>query len=297
MAERLFRIHAVAELVGLSENLIRAWERRYRIVVPKRSPSGFRAYTEEDIEVLRRVKQQTEEGLSIGNVAPLVPELRKAIRAGAEAPPPLPVGQNQVEAWRAAILEAARQSDQARVERVLDEVLSVLPALAASEQVLMPVQVAVGEAWHAGELDVAQEHAVSHAVRVRLLRLVHGAPADSKRHVLCACFPDEQHDIGLLHAALKFRAAGFRVTWLGARTPTDDVVAMARHLLPDVVALSAGASVSTKALKSTTRAMREALPRKIRLVVGGAAALAAPEIVASAGARAATDDAWPALLA
>src|SRR5688572_30038252 len=84
-----YRIRAVAQLTGLSEQVIRAWERRYGILSPKRTPGGYRAYTEEDIAILRRLRELTEQGVSIGDAARLVSQLRRevrSIRAAAPAP-------------------------------------------------------------------------------------------------------------------------------------------------------------------------------------------------------------------
>lgn len=300
MGERLYRIHVVSELVGISENLIRAWERRYAIVTPKRSPSGFRAYTDFDVEVLRRVKQHTKEGIAIGDVVGLLPNIRREVRAGrvvGESSAVAAPSSSQVERWLEAALSAAHLGHQGDVEAVLDEALAVLPPHLAAEKLMIPLQRAVGDLWHEGKLDVGQEHIVSHAVRVRFLRLIHGAPLGARRHVLCACFPEEQHDIGLLHAALRFRLAGFRVTYLGARAPVEDVVSLSLRAKPDMVALSAGPGIGKAALKSTLAQLVKALPKGIAVIVGGAGAEAEPEVVKASGAALIGEADWPRLLA
>ena len=58
-------ISDVAERTGLAAGTIRMWEQRYGFPEPRRTPSGYRVYTEQDVEVLRRVSAFRARGLSI----------------------------------------------------------------------------------------------------------------------------------------------------------------------------------------------------------------------------------------
>ncbi len=61
-----FSIGEVAEMVGVSAHVIRAWERRYNAVRPVRTPSNQRRYTPEDVESLIRMKDAARvDGLSL----------------------------------------------------------------------------------------------------------------------------------------------------------------------------------------------------------------------------------------
>ncbi len=300
--ERLYRIRVVAEMVGITENLIRAWERRYSIVEPLRGDSGYRAYTEFDIEVLRRVKQLTREGMSIGDIAPLVPSIKRELKNQATRPSiagdvKIDADRTTIDKWLREIVLAAESMNQQRVSQVLDRSLATLPPLEVFDQLMMPVLVEVGERWHAGTLTIAQEHLVSHAIRQRLLSLILGAPQESRRHVLCACFPEEDHELGLLGAALRFRHAGFRVTYLGPRTPAAEIGLVAETLRPDLVALSSTSCPSRSQFRSTLKSIHAALPAKQRLVVGGANAETHSDVVIEFGASIATAETWNWILA
>ena len=58
-------IKEVAERTGIAAATIRMWEQRYGFPDPARTPSGYRAYTHEDVEILRRVAAFREDGLSV----------------------------------------------------------------------------------------------------------------------------------------------------------------------------------------------------------------------------------------
>jgi len=58
-------IKDVAERTGLAAGTIRMWEQRYGVPVPRRAPSGYRMYSDEDVELLRRAVAFRERGLSV----------------------------------------------------------------------------------------------------------------------------------------------------------------------------------------------------------------------------------------
>jgi DNA-binding transcriptional MerR regulator/methylmalonyl-CoA mutase cobalamin-binding subunit len=297
MPERTYRILIASQLSGVRVELIRAWERRYGVLRPRRTPAGYRLYTERDVAVLKRLKQLTEEGIAISEAVKLLPELEASARE--EEKLRVEVSPTQVAEWRAAVLAAAEENDQERVSRVLDEVLSALPALKAFEEVLAPVQCEVGDRWHEGLLTVAQEHLVSQVVRARVVSLLHAAPGNAgARHAVLACLPDELHEVGLLGAALRLRHMGVRVTLLGQQVPARDLAWLVSELRPDFVGLSAVTDPGPEAFARQVSQVLEALPSGVPVWLGGAAAVAHPEACERHGARVFhPGSAWSALLA
>lgn len=77
----LYRIGHVARCVGVSTHALRAWERRYGTVEPMRTPGGSRLYDATQIERLKTLKQLTECGHSIGEVARLPSAELERLRA------------------------------------------------------------------------------------------------------------------------------------------------------------------------------------------------------------------------
>lgn len=298
MAERTYRIHVAAELSGVREELIRAWERRYGVPRPERTPSGYRVYTDRDVALLKRLKQLTEEGVSISEAVKLLPQLQQELAAGAE-PPVGEVSASSLERWRAEMFDAAERYAQTRASAVLDEVLGALPPLKAFTEVLAPVQREVGERWHEGRLSVAQEHLVSQVVRARLVSLLHVAPEnESARHAVLACLPEEEHEIGLMGAALRLRHAGYRVTLLGQRVPAADLGKLVAELRPQLVGLSAVVDPGAAAFEEALARELQALPREVPVWMGGPAAQAHRELCERLGTRVVASEAdWRLLLA
>jgi DNA-binding transcriptional MerR regulator len=298
--ERTYRINIAAEMSGVSEGLIRAWERRYGVLKPKRTPSGYRAYTEADISVLKRLKQLTEEGVSIAEAVKLLPSIKRDVketleraeRATVRAPKA-----GQTDRWRQEILVAAERLDQQAVEQVLDEAMASMPPVAFFDEVLAPLQREVGERWHAGTLTVAEEHLVTQSARQRVIALLHQAPRRARQHVVCACFPRDEHELGLMGAALRFRHAGWRVTFLGARTPAEHLARVVRVTQPQVVALSVINDEGPDIFRQTLEDMMRERGAAAQFIVGGRAAETNRAIVESLGARLVTSaEEWESLL-
>lgn len=298
MAERTYRIHVAAELSGVRVELIRAWERRYGVLAPRRTPSGYRVYTDRDVTLLRRLKQLTEEGVSISEAATMLPQLLEELDAAPPVPEPVPqASATSLTAWRDEALAAAAALDQRRVSQVLNEVLAALTPLKAYEQVLVPLQREVGERWHAGAFSVAQEHLVTQEVRARLISLLHAAPDSGRRRVVLACFPEEQHELGLLGAALRMRHAGLAVTLLGQRTPAAEVGRLARELKAEFVGLSAVTDHGAQDFEDSLSRIVAGVPRGTPIWVGGEAARVHQDVCERLGVHLfASGDDWSRLL-
>ena len=272
MAERTYRIHIAAELAGVRVELIRAWERRYGVLTPRRTPGGYRVYTDRDVAVLKQLKQLTDEGVAISEAAKLLPELLAQSEVARAANGHLASPPSNSETWRESVFAAAQAYDQPGVRDVLDTVMAALPPLKAYDEVLTPLLCEVGERWAAGTLTVSQEHLVSQVVRERLVSLLHAAPQGRHRHAVLACFPDEEHEMGLLGAALRLRHLGVRVTLLGQRVPASDLGRAVAALRPDFVGLSTVMNRGEADFEAALSQVLQALPVKVPVWVGGAAA-------------------------
>jgi methanogenic corrinoid protein MtbC1 len=163
--------------------------------------------------------------------------------------------------------------------------------------VLAPLLREVGERWHQGTLTIAEEHLVSQSAKQRLLSLLQSAPRRAKHHVVCACMPDDDHELGLFGTALRFRHAGWRVTFLGARTPIEHLARVVSAVAPEVVALAATHDPGAREFKEGLEALVAALPKGTRLIVGGYASEKHAAIVLQVGAeKVPTPEGWQQLL-
>ncbi|HGH7174974.1 TPA: MerR family transcriptional regulator [Bacillus wiedmannii] len=67
-----YNIKAVSNIIGIQPSTLRAWERRYQIIAPKRNHAGHRLYTEEHIQILKWLMDKVSSGMMIGQAVQLL---------------------------------------------------------------------------------------------------------------------------------------------------------------------------------------------------------------------------------
>lgn len=233
------RIHAVAELTGVPEPTLRAWERRYGIPCPERTSSGYRLYGAREVDEVRRMKELCEAGMAAAEAAALVRTRGVRVAAGEDEPDPSPVGDDPFAAVADEIVAATRAFNDAALDRALARLPLLGPGTMLLDRVLGPALRRIGDLWEAGELTIAQEHLASQRVDgfLRSLLQISTSP-EADRKIVLASFADDDHELGLLGTALRIASWGYKPLVLGARTPPSALRAAVVGLSPDVVALS-----------------------------------------------------------
>jgi methanogenic corrinoid protein MtbC1 len=254
----LLRIGELSRRSGVSPELLRAWERRYRLLEPTRSAGGLRLYSPADVQRVQTMQHYLAEGLAAAEAAALAtsPLVEEATASLAPA------------AARRELDAALSAFDEARAHGILDELLGATTLDSILSDVVVPYLHELGDRWERGEASVAQEHFATSVLRGRLLGLARGWDRGLGPRVLLACAPGEWHDLGLLAFGLALRARGFRIFYLGADTPIDSVAGAAAAVKPDFVVVSA---VTADPFRSVAAELRE-LGRRHRLCLGGAGA-------------------------
>ncbi|EMC8540011.1 MerR family transcriptional regulator, partial [Pseudomonas aeruginosa] len=79
-------IREVTRLTGVHPVTLRAWERRYGLVVPQRTGKGHRLYSEEQVERIRRILVWLERGVAISQVRALLERPEETPAADVESP-------------------------------------------------------------------------------------------------------------------------------------------------------------------------------------------------------------------
>lgn len=241
------RIGEFARRVGVTPELLRAWEQRYGLLRPVRSPGGFRLYSKEDAERVARMRRGLDEGLSAAEAA------RVAL---ATMPPP----DRLVEDARARLLSATESYDEAAAQRALDDGLAALGLEAFVGELILPTLTAIGRGWAEGRIEISQEHFASNLIRGRLLSLARLWGRGSGPLALLACVPGEQHDISLLAFGLILRSYAWRILFLGADTPLSTIQQTTRMTAPEVIVLVTFDAALVKAEGTALRRLARIAP-------------------------------------
>jgi MerR family transcriptional regulator, light-induced transcriptional regulator len=232
-----FRIHAVAEMTGIPEPTLRAWERRYGIPAPERTASGYRLYSLEEVEQVRAMRAACDGGMSAAEAARWVRE--QAAQGGGSDGKAAAPGTDPFESAQATLLDAIERFDEDALEACLRQMMFMGSSTAVFDNIVSPTLYEVGVRWHQGELSIAQEHFATQRLGkfTRDLMQLAAASTGATRVVLGA-FADDEHEIGLLGLGLRLATWGFRPIFLGAKTPPGAIRNAVDSVSPGFVALS-----------------------------------------------------------
>jgi MerR family transcriptional regulator, light-induced transcriptional regulator len=260
------RIGQLAKRTGVSPELLRAWEQRYGLLQPTRTPGGFRLYSAADEARVQRMQSLVADGLAAAQAARLV------LRGGQPAPHTVSASATTLEDAAANLTASLDRLDEQAANTALDRLLSAYTVETVLQDVVLPYLHRLGERWEAGEISVAQEHFASNLLRGRLLGLAQGWGQGQGPGAILACVPDEQHELGLLAFGVALRRRGWRITYLGADSPIGAVANIARSLAPAVVVL---VSMNPDNFLDHAREIQQ-LAKQVQVVIAGSGAT--PEI-------------------
>ena len=275
-AETTYPLRAAARITGLSPDLLRAWESRYEVVKPLRTPGGTRRYRDADLERLRLVKAAVDTGGRISVVARLDPAalLRR-----------FAVTDNAPQAGLEPILSALDRLDAEEAQRLLALQLSAMGPVTFARELALPLAHEIGERWVNKRMGIASEHLAMGILRSMLGSALTPTAASRLGPTIVFATPTgEPHELGLQSAALTALGAGANPIYLGAELPVKDLVEAVADVGAVVLALSLVTLPKSQAAQAVA-SIRSDLPEETRLWIGGpgAATITAPSGVEQMG--------------
>lgn len=273
-AEAALTIAAVERDTGLGKDTLRVWERRYGFPAPWRDAHGERRYPQAQVDRLRLVCRLLEAGLRPARVVPLPLSALQTLAAGMVQRAEGSALAGAPESMLLDMLETVQDTDAAALWRQLGRAQSRLGPGRFVTDIVAPLNVAVGQAWLDGRLQVFQEHLYTEVVqmlmRQALASLTAAAP-DTVPRVLLTTLPGEHHGLGLLMAQTLLAIEGCVCLSLGLQTPVLDIVAAAVRQRADIVALSSSGCMKANDLHGALTDLRRCLDVRTELWAGGRA--------------------------
>lgn len=275
-----YPINIVAQKTGLSSHVIRVWERRYGAVVPERTATNRRLYSDADIEKLMLLGKAVKSGHGIGNIAELSAERLRQILSMDRTPEPeaervtapSPKEPATSRFYLEACMAAVKRLDGSELERAIGRAAVALSQPVLIDEVLVHLIHRVGEMWHDGRLRVIHEHLVTAVIRSFWGSLRSGQETPGNAPNLVITTPAGQlHELGAVMAAATAAAMGWKITYLGPNLPAEEIAAALEFNPALAVALSIVYPEDDPLLEHELRKLRRYLPREVALIVGGRA--------------------------
>ena len=285
-------IKTVAIQTGLTQLIIRAWEKRYNVVTPLRTETNRRLYSDADISRLTLLRLATQAGHSIGRIANLsTEELLELIGTAGTVTRSAAIAKEEVlqetslHFYIASCIAALKRFEMQALESTLFAASVAFSQPVFLEQLIAPLMREIGEQWRAGTLRIAHEHLAAAVVRTLLGNICQGSDISASMPNLVVATPRGQHhEIGALIAGTTAASQGWQVTYLGPNLPAEEIVACAAQNGAKAIGLSIIYPTDDPYLANELQKLRRGLQEHIPLFVGGAGAAAYDRVISAVGA-------------
>jgi MerR family transcriptional regulator, light-induced transcriptional regulator len=250
-----FRIKPVSQQTGIPPITLRAWERRYQILSPRREQNRYRLYSEVDIQSLKWLKTQVDMGVTISQAAT---ELRTMLAKGQpleeidESRPVRTFNSEQIapNVLAERLFSSLVKHNESAAQTVFDLAKVEFPLSKLFEEVLIPFLVRIGEGWFNGKVTISTEHFASTFLLTNLMSIYRKLPMrKNKAKILVGGAPGELHVLGPLMMSILLREAGYFVEFMGPDLPLEDLVMYCKDEKPKMVLISASSEQAALSLR------------------------------------------------
>lgn len=224
-----YNIKAVSNIIGIQPSTLRAWERRYQIIAPKRNHAGHRLYTEEHIQILKWLMDKVSSGMMIGQAVQLLEGNRLQINV-----------QNEIHYDREVVLvddllQALLKFDEITTSALLNEAFSIY----ATEKVIASIVLQVSNKLLAlknnNEVTMVQFQYVVSFLQTRLGMVYHNASSFSSIYKVVVL---ESNMLKGFVFSTYLRLKGYDVIYIRASLAEDSISLAVEQIRPKYVVIS-----------------------------------------------------------
>ncbi len=244
----MYSIQDLEELSGVKAHTIRIWEKRYNLLVPERTATNIRLYSDNDLRKLLNVSTLINLGLKISKISELS-ELEIGEKIEEHLLPEKT--DKQTELFINNLISAGITFDTFRFDSTFSSAILRFGLRDTYTKVLLPVLIRIGLMWGKNQIVPAQEHLISNLIKQKLFAGIDGLPLNTspKKKYLLFLPPNENHEIGLLLSYYLLKQAGHRVYYLGANVPINNLNIAVKSTNPDFIVFFAVRSWGAKQLQ------------------------------------------------
>ncbi len=226
-----YSIAQVEAITGIQAPTLRMWEKRYGFIVPSRTDTKIRYYTDDQLKTLINVSVLLDAGHKISKLAKM--EAESLQNASLDIQTNSASNTSDIKALVISMLEF----DEARFEEIFQISVIRRGLLDTMISVIYPFLHQVGILWGADKVMPAQEHFISNLVRRKLFTAIDGISTPAKKSKKAVLFLPEQeeHEIALLMACFVLKNAGWQTFYLGTNVPLENILTLEKMVKPDVL--------------------------------------------------------------
>jgi len=273
--QNLYPIKVASRLTGLSAHVIRKWEDRYQVVVPIRTETNRRLYSDHDVMKLKLLQKLTSFGYAIGQIGSFsIPKLQELAEVGitqekSGTEMSLDANRNLLN----EAVEAVKKINASQLEQLLLKAVVKNGQTKVLDQLIIPLLEELGTQWKNGTIRIYHEHLATAVIRKFLSDQLSRVQVSSNAPSIIVTTPLGQlHEMGALIVALTAANLGWQVIYLGANLPAEDIAAAASEKNIKYILMSIVYPANDPLLYTDILQLNQLLNKEVRLLIGGRAA-------------------------
>ena len=261
-------------LSGIKAHTIRIWEKRYNLLVPDRTDTNIRYYSDNDLRKILNVSLLVRNGYRISRVAAW--NEKKVADTVLEVSESKTSKNDYIERLMLLVINF----DQSDFSRLTDEIIRQMGLEEAVPQVFFNLFARIGIYWQVGSVFPAQEHFVTYLFRQKLIGEIEkmGEDAPKGKTILFFLMENELHELSLLYYAYLARKYGYQVIYLGQSVPFSDLKKVSLQLKTDYVFSAFVNSIQKEDLESYLEDLKNVFDHHKIFITGGQVQFHTPEL-------------------
>lgn len=260
-----YSIKDIEKMSGIKAHTIRMWERRFGLVIPKRTDTNIRYYSDEDLRDILNISILNQNGLKISKIAKLTKEeLREKVANLLDNP-------NEYGHVIDAMLISMIEIDEAAFNKSFSGAWHEYGFENLIEKIMFPFLERIGILWQTNSIKPAQEHFIINLLRQKIIATIDKEIAletQGEDKIIFFLPEGELHEVGLLFYSYIAHKEGFKVVYLGASVPIDDLKEVQRATEAKAFFSAYVAPIEKPKLETMFRYFRETFPRSPFYVTG-----------------------------
>lgn len=215
-----YSISDLEKLTGIKAHTIRIWEQRYGLVVPSRTETNIRYYTDEDVRMLMNVALLNKQGLKISKIAHLT---EQQITAEVTALTQVATNTNsQIDALTLAMVHM----DELEAETIFSRFMLEYGFEDTMAQLVYPFLDKLNILWLTGSIQQAHERFISSLIKRKIILAIEQNQVRIVREkgvFLLYLRDGESQELTVLYMHYLLRTRGYQVINLGTGVTLTDV--------------------------------------------------------------------------
>lgn len=227
-----YSIAQAERLTGIKAHTLRIWERRYDFLVPERTETNIRYFSDAQLRKLINVSILLKNNYRISSIAGMSEDLIHS-KVGEF----LSLEDTENEEVIKALILSMLIMDEGEFNRIFNRLVLRSGLMYTITDVIYPLLGQVGVLWGTNKVLPAQEHFISNLIRQKIISAMESLPqpGENAGKIIFFLMEQETHEIGLLLGAYLAKDLGWKVYYLGQNVPSDDIAMTVELLEPDLL--------------------------------------------------------------